>query len=261
YFEADLRIPKMLNEWDPILRIMLNDRLERGTFSCHIKLESKEANTEGALEANAALAKQYLAVLQNLGRELGTPLQDPLREIIRYPDVLRQPEREPDDQLNDLVKNCVSRAINALDAFRCSEGAATGQKLAELIASIEQDLAAVEREEDPRKQGLRERIYHNLHEHVRQNGIDDARFEQEVLVYLDKWDIAEEKQRLGQHLTYFKTCLKEEPKGRKLNFISQEMGREMNTMGVKSNHFPMQQAVVAMKEKLEQIKEQVLNIV
>jgi uncharacterized protein (TIGR00255 family) len=107
---------------------------------------------------------------------------------------------------------------------------------------------------------LKERIYGNLREHIQENLIDQNRMEQEILIYLDKWDIAEEKQRLTQHVNYFINTLKTEPKGRKLNFIAQEMGREMNTMGVKSNYFPMQQAVVQMKEKLEQIKEQVLNL-
>ncbi len=261
YFEADLRMPKMLNEWDPILRKLLNERLERGTITCHIKLEQRELGETQGLEANLVLAQQYLKVLQDLGSAVGAPLQDPLKEVIRYPDVLKQGEKEADDSLAGMVKDCLIQAADALDNFRCSEGAATGQKLAQLIGAISEDLQTVEREEGPRKDGLRERVYHNLHEHIKTNGVDDARFEQELLVYLDKWDIAEEKQRLSQHLDYFQTCLKSEPKGRKLNFIAQEMGREMNTMGVKSNHFPMQQAVVAMKEKLEQIKEQVLNIV
>jgi len=261
YFEADLRMPKMLNEWDPILRKLLNERLERGTITCHIKLEQRELGETQGLEANLVLAQQYLKVLQDLGSAVGAPLQDPLKEVIRYPDVLKQGEKEADDSLAGMVKDCLIQAADSLDDFRRSEGAATGQKLSQLIASISEDLQTVEREEAPRKEGLRERVYHNLHEHIKQNGVDDARFEQELLVYLDKWDIAEEKQRLSQHLAYFQACLKSEPKGRKLNFIAQEMGREMNTMGVKSNHFPMQQAVVAMKEKLEQIKEQVLNIV
>jgi uncharacterized protein (TIGR00255 family) len=261
YFEADLRMPKMLNEMDPLLRKLLNERLERGTITCHIKLEQRDAGDTQGLEANVILAQQYLKVLQDLGSELGAPLQDPLKEVIRYPDVLKQGEKEADASLTGMVQDCLLKAVEALDDFRRSEGAATGQKLSQLIRSISEDLQTVEREEAPRKEGLRERVYHNLHEHIKQNGVDDARFEQELLVYLDKWDIAEEKQRLGQHLDYFQTCLRTEPKGRKLNFIAQEMGREMNTMGVKSNHFPMQQAVVAMKEKLEQIKEQVLNIV
>jgi len=261
YFEVDLRMPKMLNEWDPTWRKLLNERLERGTITCHIKVEQMEQGDAQGLEANMALAQQYLKVLQDLGSAVGAPLQDPLKEVIRYPDVLKQSEKEADDSLAGMVKDCLIQAANSLDTFRCSEGAATGNKLTQLIGSISEDLQTVEREEAPRKEGLRERVYHNLHEHIKQNGVDDARFEQELLVYLDKWDIAEEKQRLGQHLDYFQECLRTEPKGRKLNFIAQEMGREMNTMGVKSNHFPMQQAVVAMKEKLEQIKEQVLNIV
>jgi uncharacterized protein (TIGR00255 family) len=165
------------------------------------------------------------------------------------------------DENKKSIIDLTAKAADKLMNFRQQEGESTKTKLAEASAFIREQLAVVESNEENRRQGLRDRIYGNLQEHVKESISDQSRFEQELLIYLEKWDIVEEKQRLKQHLDYFDLCLINEPMGRKLNFISQEMGREMNTMGVKSNHFAMQQAVVLMKEKLEQIKEQVLNIV
>ena len=176
-------------------------------------------------------------------------------------EVIQTGERVVEDEVKKAIVDLTLQAADRLVQFRKEEGKATGEKLRSLVESIQGDLNEVSAHEEPRKQGLRDRIYGQLAEHVSSDLKDNHRFEQEILMYLDKWDIAEEKQRLQQHLDYFKSCLQKEPFGRKLNFIAQEMGREMNTMGVKSNYFPMQQAVVQMKEKLEQIKEQVLNIV
>ena len=234
YFEADLRLPKFLYEIDAQIRRQLNEKLERGTITC-----------------------TYSITFPNVKAEF----RDPFREIIRIPEVIQSGERSIDESVKQTIVDLTMQAADLLVQFRKEEGAATGVKLLSLVESIQLDLNEVSIHEEPRKQGLRDRIYGQLAEHVSAELRDNNRFEQEVLLYLDKWDIAEEKQRLQQHHDYFKTCLKKEPLGRKLNFIAQEMGREMNTMGVKSNYFPMQQAVVQMKEKLEQIKEQVLNLV
>ena len=201
-----------------------------------------------------------MTALQTLSQSLNIDFKDPFREIIKVPEVIGTADREISDEIKKYVFELTEIAANNLIQFRETEGIATGQKLMQLVQSISQDLIVVENEEDARKEALKERIYGNLREHIQENLIDQNRMEQEILIYLDKWDIAEEKQRLTQHVNYFINTLKTEPKGRKLNFIAQEMGREMNTMGVKSNYFPMQQAVVQMKEKLEQIKEQVLNL-
>jgi uncharacterized protein (TIGR00255 family) len=184
-----------------------------------------------------------------------------MREILKLPDLIGMGEREISSETKQHIVDVTKMAALELDKFRQTEGQATAKKLTEFLNSIESDLFVVEGYEGDRREAIRERVYGNVLEHISQDAIDQNRLEQEVLIYLDKYDIAEEKQRLGQHIDFFRQSLKSEPKGRKLNFISQEMGREMNTMGVKSNFFPMQQAVVGMKEKLEQIKEQVLNIV
>jgi uncharacterized protein (TIGR00255 family) len=187
-------------------------------------------------------------------------LNDPIREVLKVPDVMGVGEREISDEFKAEIVKVTLEAAKNLDVFRAIEGQATADKLKELIESISDDVLLIENHEDNRRESLRERIYGNVLEHIKEHNVDENRLEQEILLYLDKWDIAEEKQRLGQHLDFFIRSLKEEPKGRKLNFIAQEMGREMNTLGVKSNYFPMQECAVRMKEKLEQIKEQVLNI-
>ncbi|MEY4464978.1 MAG: hypothetical protein RLZZ465_608 [Bacteroidota bacterium] len=262
YFEADLRLPKFLYEIDAQIRRQLNEKLERGTITCTYSITFPNVKAEDqTIHINAGLAKAYLDKYQELSASLGVEFRDPFREIIRIPEVIQSGERSIDESVKQTIVDLTMQAADLLVQFRKEEGAATGVKLLSLVESIQADLNEVSVHEEPRKQGLRERIYGQLAEHVSAELRDNNRFEQEILLYLDKWDIAEEKQRLQQHLDYFKTCLKKEPLGRKLNFIAQEMGREMNTMGVKSNYFPMQQAVVQMKEKLEQIKEQVLNLV
>jgi uncharacterized protein (TIGR00255 family) len=262
YFEADLRLPKFLYEIDAQIRRQLNEKLERGTITCTYSITFPNVKAEDqTIHINAGLAKAYLDKYQELSSSLGVEFRDPFREIIRIPEVIQSGERSIDESVKQTIVDLTMQAADLLVQFRKEEGAATGLKLLSLVESIQLDLNEVSIHEEPRKQGLRDRIYGQLAEHVSAELRDNNRFEQEILLYLDKWDIAEEKQRLQQHLDYFKTCLKKEPLGRKLNFIAQEMGREMNTMGVKSNYFPMQQAVVQMKEKLEQIKEQVLNLV
>jgi uncharacterized protein (TIGR00255 family) len=262
YFEADLRLPKFLYEIDAQIRRQLNEKLERGTITCTYSITFPNVKAEDqTIHINAGLAKAYLDKYQELSSSLGVEFRDPFREIIRIPEVIQSGERSIDESVKQTIVDLTMQAADLLVQFRKEEGAATGVKLLSLVESIQLDLNEVSIHEEPRKQGLRDRIYGQLAEHVSAELRDNNRFEQEILLYLDKWDIAEEKQRLQQHLDYFKTCLKKEPLGRKLNFIAQEMGREMITMGVKSNYFPMQQAVVQMKEKLEQIKEQVLNLV
>ena len=262
YFEADLRLPKFLYEIDAQIRRQLNEKLERGTITCTYSITFPNVKAEDqTIHINAGLAKAYLDKYNELSASLGVEFRDPFREIIRVPEVIQSGERSIDESVKQIIVDLTMQAADLLVQFRKEEGAATGVKLLSLVESIQSDLNEVSVHEEPRKQGLRERIYGQLAEHVSAELRDNNRFEQEILLYLDKWDIAEEKQRLQQHLDYFKSCLQKEPLGRKLNFIAQEMGREMNTMGVKSNYFPMQQAVVQMKEKLEQIKEQVLNLV
>ena len=262
YIDVDIRLPRYLMEIDPEIRRLLAEKLERGSVTVVYNIEFiKQDSEDSEIKLNVELAKSYLEKLQHLSTSLNLEFKDPFKEIIRIPDVIATSDKTMSEANKKFIVDLTRTAADKLIEFRKQEGANTGKKMEEASAFIRQQVSAVEAEEENRRQGLRERIYGNLKEHVGSSISDPTRFEQELLLYLEKWDIVEEKQRLVQHLDYFDTCMKQEPLGRKLNFISQEMGREMNTMGVKSNHFAMQQAVVLMKEKLEQIKEQVLNLV
>lgn len=263
YFEAEIRLPRYLAELDNGIRKLLNNKLERGTvyvnFNIELKTTAGIANTENLI--NKPLASAYYRQIQQLSGELGVAFDNPLGELMRIPDVLVNPERSLDENLKELLAEAAENASDNLLEFRKTEGANCGNALQQCAEKIREKLSKVTQLEPERRENLRTKIYHNLEEHVKNNIADKNRLEQEILLYLEKWDIAEEIQRLSQHITYFLDCLKLEPKGRKLNFIAQEMGREMNTMGVKSNFFAIQQNVVEMKEELEKIKEQVLNIV
>ena len=262
YFEADIRLPRYLAEMDALIRKKLGEVLERGTVSVSYSIRWEDTRPpEERVQVNLEVAQSHYAAMKKISDSLSVPMNDPLRDIIRVPDVINNGDKEVPEELKSKVLEVTLEAANQLNEFRITEGSATGEKLKELVKSISDDLTIIEHEEDNRREALRERVYGNVLEHVKESNIDENRLEQEILLYLDKWDIAEEKQRLGQHIKYFNETLDKEPTGRKLNFISQEMGREMNTLGVKSNYFLMQERVVQMKEKLEQIKEQVLNIV
>lgn len=261
YLDLDIRLPRFLYELDAPLRKMLQEKLERGSVTMMFNIEFTGDENAPDININQALAKTYFDKLNHLSQSLNLDFRDPFNQIIRMPDVVGNAEKTLTDEGKHCILKTAADAVEKLISFRKQEGQAIMAKLAEASAEIRKQLAVVETEEEPRRQNLRNKINNSVAEHVRDNIADMNRLEQEILLYMEKWDIAEEKQRLKQHLDYFDECLKKEPLGRKLNFISQEMGREMNTMGVKSNHFPMQQAVVQMKEKLEQIKEQVLNIV
>ena len=145
--------------------------------------------------------------------------------------------------------------------FRQTEGKVLHDDLLGNIEAIEERLEQIKEHEGPRKEALKEKMYGHLSQHVDMDKIDETRFEQELLHYLDKWDVSEEKVRLAQHLNYFRETMALPNSGKKLYFINQEMNRESNTLGVKSNYFAIQQLIVEVKERLEQIKEQVMNIV
>ena len=261
YLDLDIRLPRFLYELDASLRKILQEKLERGSVTMMFNIEFTGTENAPDININQALAKTYLDKLNHLSQSLNLDFRDPFSQIIRMPDVVGNAEKTLTEEGKQCILKTAAAAVEKLLEFRKLEGNAILTKLSEASEEIRRQLHIVESEEEPRRINLRNKINNSVAEHVRDNIADMNRLEQEILLYMEKWDIAEEKQRLKQHLDYFDECLKREPLGRKLNFISQEMGREMNTMGVKSNHFPMQQAVVLMKEKLEQIKEQVLNIV
>lgn len=238
YLDLDIRLPRFLYELDAPLRKMLQEKLERGSVTMMFNIEFTGDENAPDININQALAKTYFDKLNNLSQSLNLDFRDPFNQIIRMPDVVGNAEKTLTDEGKHCILKTAADAIEKLISFRKQEGQAILGKLTEASAEIRKQLAVVETEEEPRRRNLRNKINNSMAEHVRDNIADMNRLEQEILLYMEKWDIAEEKQRLKQHLDYFDECLKKEPLGRKLNFISQEMGREMNTMGVKATTSP-----------------------
>lgn len=255
------RIAHPYREREIEIRTELAKKLERGKVEFNLWVE-KTDGTEVATTINRDLMASYHHQLQEVVQTLGIPAPDDwLQTLLRMPDVMTKAEVvEVSDEEWAAIGQATAQATADLVAFRKQEGAALEQKLRQNIARIEQLLRDVEPYEKERVEKVRERITEAL-EKTLQVSYDQNRLEQELIFYIEKLDVNEEKQRLTNHLTYFISTLEGgEGQGKKLGFIAQEMGREINTLGSKSNHAEMQKIVVQMKDELEQIKEQVLNI-
>lgn len=252
------RIAPLYREKEMEIRQLIAERLQRGKVEFAIWIE-KDAATEAA-PVNTALMESYYEQLEEFADEHGMTDIDWMQTLIRMPDVLTKTEVEVlDDEEWQAARQGVCDAVEALVDFRTQEGAALEKKFAEKIDNIEQLLASIEPYEKARVEKIRARIVDGLKQ-IPGAEYDKNRLEQELIYYIEKLDISEEKQRLANHLKYFRETMADQPgQGKKLGFIAQEMGREINTTGSKSNQAEMQNIVVMMKDELEQIKEQVLN--
>ncbi|HSG67620.1 MAG TPA: YicC/YloC family endoribonuclease [Bacteroidales bacterium] len=259
-FDAYLRLPQLYREKEAELRLILNAGLERGKIEMNINVDANGDTSHYVFNRN--LARQYYDEIKALGQELDIdPGKDLVPILVRMPDVLKAEQPELTEEEWNSVARVVSEAIEKLNAFRTQEGITLGRDLSERVHKIGKLLKEVEPFEENRIKILRERIYRQVEDAVPQGSIDMNRFEQEVVYYLEKLDITEEKVRLAKHCQYFLDTLNEEGNnGKKLGFISQEMGREINTLGSKANDADMQKIVVLMKDELEKIKEQLYNI-
>lgn len=257
--DISTRIPYMLRSKEPDIRSRIAARLERGKCDFSITLEDSAETSSQTI--NGAVLADYVRQIRNIaGQEnLGLP-SDWFSTLLRMPDVLTQnhPEELSDELWND-VSGAVDHAIDLLMEFREQEGRALECKFREKIDNIQELLESVGPFEASRVANIRSRILESLKSI--ETGYDSNRFEQELIFYIEKLDISEEKQRLDNHLRYFIDTIETgHGQGKKLGFIAQEMGREINTLGSKSNQAEMQVIVVRMKDELEQIKEQVLNV-
>ena len=252
------RIAPLYREKDMEIRQMIAEQLQRGKVEFAIWIE-KDAATDAA-PVNTALMQSYLSQLQAFADDHKMQNTDWMQILVRMPDVLTKTEVEVLDEKEWLAaRQGVSEAIQHLVDFRTQEGAALEKKFAEKIDNIEQLLASIEPYEKARVEKIRSRIIDGLKQ-IPGAEYDKNRLEQELIYYIEKLDISEEKQRLTNHLKYFRETMADAAgQGKKLGFIAQEMGREINTTGSKSNQAEMQNIVVMMKDELEQIKEQVLN--
>jgi len=253
------RIAPLYREKEMEIRQMIASRLERGKVEFALWIEKEEGIDPTPV--NGALMENYFRQLKAIAEKTGIPEpQDWMPILTRMPDVLTRTDNE---QLTSeewaAARKAVVEAIDALVSFREQEGAALEKKFAEKIDNIERLMAEIEPYERQRVEKIRSRIIEGL---LQIPGVeyDKNRLEQELIYYIEKLDISEEKQRLANHLRYFRETMADgHGQGKKLGFIAQEMGREINTTGSKSNLAEMQNIVVQMKDELEQIKEQVLN--
>ena len=257
--DLSTRIAPLYREKEMEIRQAITAQVVRGKVDFAIWIE-KDAAADAA-PINPALTENYYNQIKAIARNSGIPEpQDWFATLLRMPDVLTRTETEVlDEEEWHAVRQAVDDAIGSLVSFRTQEGAALERKFREKVDNIEALLAEIEPYEKSRVEKIRTRIIEGL-KAIPDVEYDKNRLEQELIYYIEKLDISEEKQRLANHLKYFRETMDEAAgQGKKLGFIAQEMGREINTTGSKSNNAEMQNIVVKMKDELEQIKEQVLN--
>ena len=257
--DLSTRIAPIYREKEMEIRRMLSETLIRGKVDFAIWVEKDAASD--ATTINSALLENYYNQIKDISARTAMPEpQDWFATLMRMPDVLTKTETEElTDEEWTAAREGIDRALNEIVEFRRQEGAALYTKFSEKIDNIAALLASIEPYEKSRVEKIRGRITENL-KNIPEIDYDKNRLEQELIYYIEKLDISEEKQRLTNHLEYFRKTMDGEPgQGKKLGFIAQEMGREINTTGSKSNQAEMQNIVVKMKDELEQIKEQVLN--
>lgn len=259
--DLSTRIASLYREKEMEIRAMITQALERGKVDFNLWVEKDE--TQAGASINPAVVKNYVDQIARISVELGieTPSEHLWDVIVRLPEVTATTAvEELTDEEWTAAREAVKGAIDQLVAFRRQEGAALERKFAEKLDNIEALLASIEPYETARVEKIRTRITDRLSE-LTGVDYDKNRLEQELIYYIEKLDISEEKQRLTNHLKYFRETMADgHGQGKKLGFIAQEMGREINTTGSKSNQAEMQNIVVKMKDELEQIKEQVLNV-
>jgi len=257
--DLNTRISLLFREKDLEIRRELSDKLVRGKVDFILYTES--LGEDSATKINAGIVSSYYKQLEKISSDLNIPLHDNiLQTILTLPEVVRNEREELDDQEWKSILVKIGEAIVALDRFRIQEGAILRQDLIVNINIITALLAEVDQYEAERVTRIKEKIFDGLKD-ISIEQVNENRLEQEMIFYLEKMDVNEEKVRLLNHCNYFlETIDLAEPVGKKLGFIAQEIGREVNTLGSKANHLEMQKLVIRMKDALEKIKEQLLNV-
>ena len=253
--DLNVRMPSAYREMELGLRNQISQQLERGKvdFSLYIEVTGEETSSK----INAPIVKAYIAQMKEILPEADAT--ELMKMAVRMPDALKTEREEIDENEWNEIQKVINEALIGINQFRKDEGQSLENEFKTRITNIRQLMNDAVSYDAERVETVKARLRTALDE--LQANVDENRFEQELIFYLEKYDITEEKVRLGNHLDYFLETLKgNEANGRKLGFITQEMGREINTMGSKSNHSEMQKLVVMMKDELEKIKEQVLNV-
>ncbi len=260
FLDLSPRYPKELSEKEGEIRNLITDTLKRGKVMLSIELELAD-DTALDVHIDEAKFKAYFDKFSSLTEQVNSVSSELVKLALQAPDVIKQQEIDAESLPWADIKSSLESTIQQCIDFRKNEGDALTSKLSEYSNNIREGLKSVEANDDSRSENIRSRLQKNLDEIRDKVQVDENRFEQELIFYLERLDISEEKVRLKQHLDYFDEVIqKEEFAGKKLGFISQEIGREINTIGSKANHAEIQRTVVMMKDELEKIKEQNLNI-
>ncbi len=255
-----VRLPNLYKEKELEIRQIISQFVERGKVECSISIEQTQVSSP--LKINTDVVNDYFEQISNLANKLQLPITDRLlATILRLPESLSSDIVTISDEEWSVLKQTLEKALIEFDQFRQQEGANLVLDIRKRVQQILELLSQIEPFEKDRIEKIKVRIQSALQEAIPSNSIDNNRFEQELIYYLEKLDITEEKVRLRSHCQYFFDTLNDsEPSGRKLGFITQEIGREINTLGSKANDANIQRLVVMMKDELEKIKEQLLNI-
>ena len=258
--DLNTRIPLVFKNYENDIRSILSKELERAKADFTITVENRSVSN--SVTINKELAKSYYQTLKEISTELGNPVEsDIFLHVMRMPDVVSTPQEEVSDELWEAVRAAILDACRQLNEFRISEGKVLEQDFVKRITLIRNMIDEVTPFEEHRIVKIREKFETSLKDLATKVQYDPNRLEQEIFFYLEKLDITEEKVRLRKHCDYFIETLEEnQSNGKKLGFIVQECGREINTLGSKSNDFDIQQIVVRMKDELEKLKEQLANV-
>ena len=254
--DLNMKIPSIYKEAEPFLRKLISNKLTRGKIEFSLFIESEKL--KGTSLVNRDVATSYFNEIKSLNESWGEQPVDYLGLVLRLPDVLNNDTTEIEESEINQLKTLTSEACEMVESFRKKEGLDLQNEFCKRVDEIRKLMDEIVPFEKERLDATRERLLKGLNE-INSEKVDNNRFEQEMIFYIEKLDIAEEKMRLSNHLSYFEETLELPNSGKKLGFIAQEMGREINTIGSKCNHSEMQRRVVLMKDSLEKIKEQVLN--
>ena len=260
-FELQLKLPPLLKPYEFEIRNILQENLIRGTIDCYVNL--KQNGTAKPVVINTDLIKAYYAQIKTLANELDIDTNAVLSSLLRLPEVVTPSTEVIDEKDFELFVNVLMIAIKELNLHRSEEGKSLEKDLSQRITNIKAEEENILKLEPARMQKIRQEINTLLEENVGKENIDNNRMEQELIYYMEKIDIHEEQIRLRQHCEYFNEIMAgkiEEGKGKKLSFVLQEIGREINTTGSKAYDAGIQKCVVTMKDELEKAKEQVLNV-
>ena len=253
-FDLNVKVPLRYKEKEFDIRKLLNDKILRGKVDCYISCESLEENND--VKINQDVVKNYMTQLREVGSDaLEFEL---LKMAVRMPDILSTKSSELEDDEWKALLEVVQESVDRFIEFRQTEGNQLAEEIEKIVQNIEYNLSEVAQYEEERIQPIKDRYISALKNF---ENVDETRYYQEMVYFVEKLDISEEKVRLSQHIKYYLEVMKNEDfNGKKLGFIAQEMGREINTLGSKANHSEIQKLVVEMKDDLEKIKEQTLNV-